>query len=573
MKTNGRIRELLATPCFNDIEYGHRVIWPLLDYLGIPLHARRPQFQIENPFGNGLLRLDYLLHHEDLPLVTIEGEPTARQFETGYRQAKNYSRNFKPRQRGCPMQERTVPFLITAAGGRAEMCRAIVRGLNIEYEPILQDGQPAFLEWDELLAEMGLTEPATALGPQQRVLIADTATQFFTELFEPIDAAPALRNQEDRKIVLFNRIIHLARQRDERAIQAACQEAKLGQRRLGQLLRTIGWYRQKIDSDEFTGVAVARGYRTFLQQPGGRGRHRYFTGESQSRPYWKGGRLRYRNVARFFTPAEVIQQMVRVAQPRAAESVIDMTCGTGGYLAECVEYVAQREDARRAQEFAARRLVGIDDDPFCVSCSRALLAFLYPQHAERFQVYLHNALYRRSPSDSEIDEDWRADTLLRTGRYDLVLGNPPGNDQYSGTNRREIERQWRSRFAHTEGGLMDHHCFLRRAVELARPEGGRICLLLPEGLLTRDNRGMPVLRQAIARECELRMVVTLPRVFKGNNARMAMVLMVRNPCPDRRRKVLLVEVREHWQDGEGVERKTDLFGELEATVNRYLGVE
>lgn len=98
MKTNGRIRELLATPCFNDIEYGHRVIWPLLDYLGIPLHARRPQFQIENPFGNGLLRLDYLLHHEDLPLVTIEGEPTARQFETGYRQAKNYSRNFKPRQ-------------------------------------------------------------------------------------------------------------------------------------------------------------------------------------------------------------------------------------------------------------------------------------------------------------------------------------------------------------------------------------------------------------------------------------------------------------------------------------------
>ena len=56
MKSNGRIRELLATSCFNDIEYGHRVIWPLLDYLGIPPDARRPQFQIENPFGNGLLR-------------------------------------------------------------------------------------------------------------------------------------------------------------------------------------------------------------------------------------------------------------------------------------------------------------------------------------------------------------------------------------------------------------------------------------------------------------------------------------------------------------------------------------
>src|SRR5438034_11308041 len=46
MKTNGRIRELLAAPSYNDIEYGHRVIWPLLGYLGIPPEARRPQFHI-----------------------------------------------------------------------------------------------------------------------------------------------------------------------------------------------------------------------------------------------------------------------------------------------------------------------------------------------------------------------------------------------------------------------------------------------------------------------------------------------------------------------------------------------
>src|SRR5260370_35183504 len=111
MKTNGRIRELLAIACLNDIEYGHRVIWPLMDYLGIPSQRRRPQFQIENPFGNGLLRLDYLIHVDDLPMVTIEGEPMASQFRTGFKQAKNYCTNFKPRQRGGPMQEMTWPFL------------------------------------------------------------------------------------------------------------------------------------------------------------------------------------------------------------------------------------------------------------------------------------------------------------------------------------------------------------------------------------------------------------------------------------------------------------------------------
>ena len=464
------------------------------------------------------------------------------------------------------MQERTVPFLITAAGNRAEMFRAVVRGLNIEYESIRENGLPAFLEWQELLAEAGRAQTAAVVSPQQQVLVADAANQFFTELFEPIDQVAALRGQDDQKIILFNRIIDHARRDGESAIQVACRAAGLGARAIARILRTIGWYRQKIESHEFTGVAVARGYRTFLLQPGGRGTHRYFTGESQSRPYRRGGVLRYRNVARFFTPTEIIQQMVKLVQPRANERVIDMTCGTGGYLAECVEYIAQKEGGRRAQEFLTRRLVGIDDDPFCISCSRALLTFLYPQCAERLQVYLHNALYQRAPRNSEIDEDSRAEPHLRPRQYDVVIGNPPGNDEYSGTNRREIERQWELRFGHTEGGLMDHHCFIRRAIELARPDGGRICLVLPEGFLTRDNRGMPALRQEVARECELRLVITLPRVFKENNARMAVVYMIRTRTPEARREVLLAEIRENWRDAEGVEHTTDLFGELERIV-------
>lgn len=343
MKTNGRIQELLGVPCLNDIEYGHRVIWPLLDYLGVPTQAIRPQFQIENPFGDGLLRLDYLIHVGDVPLVTIEGEPTASQFEVGFKQAKNYSRNFKPRQRECPMQERTVPFLITAAGRRAEMCRAVVRGLNVEYEPIRQNGLPAFLEWNELLAEAGQSQPAAVVSPQQQVLIADLANQFFTDLFGSIDQVAALRNKDDQKIILFNRIIDRARHDREAGLRVACRQLGLGTQAVRRVLETVAWYRRKIESQEFTGAAVARGYRNFLLQPGGRGGHRYFTVESQSRAYRTRGVVRYRNVARYFTPTEIAQQMVRLARPRAHERVIDMTCGTGVYLAESLNHVAQTD--------------------------------------------------------------------------------------------------------------------------------------------------------------------------------------------------------------------------------------
>ncbi len=247
MKTNGRIRDLLSTPCLNDIEYGHRVIWPLMDYLGIPPEARRPQFQIENPFGDGLLRLDYLVHHGDVPLVTIEGEPIARQFDIGFRQAKNYSRNFKPRQHDCLMQERTVPFLITAAGNRAEMCRAVVRGLNIEYEPIRQNGLLAFLEWGELLEEAGQLRPAAAVSPRQEVLVADLASQFFTDLFASIDRAASLRNKEDQKIILFNRIVDHARRHEEADIRSICRKASLREGAIHRVLRTIAFTGKRLN--------------------------------------------------------------------------------------------------------------------------------------------------------------------------------------------------------------------------------------------------------------------------------------------------------------------------------------
>ena len=97
-----------------------------------------------------------------------------------------------------------------------------------------------------------------------------------------------------------------------------------------------------------------------------------------------------------------------------------------------------------------------------------------------------------------------------------------------------------------------------------------MCLLVPEGLLTRDNRGMPALRLALAHECDLRMIITLPRAFKDNNARMAIVYLMRTLRPAPNRKVVLAEVREKWQEPGKDGQPTDLFGELETIVNNHL---
>ncbi|MEK7683882.1 MAG: hypothetical protein AAB466_00505 [Verrucomicrobiota bacterium] len=51
---------------------------------------------------------------------------------------------------------------------------------------------------------------------------------------------------------------------------------------------------------------------------------------------------------------------------------------------------------------------------------------------------------------------------------------------------------------------------------------------------------------------------------------MAVVYLVRGVPPRAKRKVLLAEVREHWTDAEGQQQATDVFGELEEIVTRFL---
>ncbi len=48
------------------------------------------------------------------------------------------------------------------------------------------------------------------------------------------------------------------------------------------------------------------------------------------------------------------------------------------------------------------------------------------------------------------------------------------------------------------------------------------------------------------------------------------VYLVRTPTLDENRRVLLAEVREKWRDTDGVERTTDLYGELERIIDSYL---
>jgi len=130
---------------------------------------------------------------------------------------------------------------------------------------------------------------------------------------------------------------------------------------------------------------------------------------------------------------------------------------------------------------------------------------------------------------------------------------------------------------------------VRRAIELAKPTGGRICILVPDGFLA--NIQFQHLRNEVMAQCELRAVISLPRVFKNNKAKMSLLYMIRTGEWDRARgtvapwspdrRVLLASIPEKMEEpdpeseveGATHEVPSNVYAELEQLVDRYREAE
>lgn len=601
MKVDGPIAGILARRVHNEHDYYHRVIYPLLDELGFPTHeddtARWPQFPIRNPTGDGWLKLDYLSAVGSLPMLIIEGKERATLFRDGLRQASTYARNFEPKP-DSPVRKMTVPFLLVAAGERAEMFRAVARGIEVVYEPIRQAGQPAFLEWAELLreaeryrdlrdVELPAAQPAAG-GPitEQELLKAEFAEQFFDDVYSAIFEVASLRKHDDRRLVLFSRIIQNARSGDGARVTALCEDAGLSKKATAKVHEALSWYADKF-ARELEGPAVARAFRDFITSDQTRKGLKLFTGTSQQinlpkplRRFDSKGKPS-RKTGRYFTPTDIAHEMVRLADIQPTDWVIDPFCGSGGFPAEVAMAVAQKGDA---EAFVRQRLVCIDEDPFCVQATRTLLGLLFPRCQDQLKVFLHNCLYADAPNDGEYKEDAAAGAFLQPGSYDVVIGNPPGNKKYSGSNAEYLQELWKERYGQTSK-FTDYVFFVRRAIELAKPDGGRICILVPDGFLA--NSQFQYLRNEVMAQCELRAVISLPRVFKNNKAKMSLIYVIRTGAWDREqatvapwapdRRLLLASIPETVNESdpesevEGATREvpSNVYAELEQLVDHY----
>lgn len=200
----------------------------------------------------------------------------------------------------------------------------------------------------------------------------------------------------------------------------------------------------------------------------------------------------------FFTPREVIRAMVRVVDPQPGETVYDPGCGTGGFLAQSYELLAQKLGTAAAstelERLKTRTFYGREKENLVFPIALANLVL----HGIDQPNLWHGNTLSGSPTYEALYEGAPA-------TFDVILTNPP----FGGKEGVDAQR-----YSFNTGStqvLFLQHILTELKPALDGKPGGRCGVVLDEGLLFRTNESAFVeTKRKLLDECDLWCIVSLP---------------------------------------------------------------
>ena len=201
----------------------------------------------------------------------------------------------------------------------------------------------------------------------------------------------------------------------------------------------------------------------------------------------------------FYTPREIVEHVLdQLAFPPAGGHdvrILDLSCGTGGFLVPAAERLARRLREQGVSPSEGARLLdatvhGIDIDAAAVAQAQAFLrstaqAAGYPATFPHVRV-------------GDVTEGLAA-AGINAGEFDYVVGNPPYIEAKKAP--RELKARCRRHFPASARGAFDTYvCFLDAGLQALRP-GGRLGYVVPNKLMVADYAAP--LRECLVRDCTL----------------------------------------------------------------------
>lgn len=169
----------------------------------------------------------------------------------------------------------------------------------------------------------------------------------------------------------------------------------------------------------------------------------------------------------FYTNRTVVTLMAEILQPKPNESIYDPTCGSGGMLVKCLDYLRLK-----GQPWQGVKVFGQEINALTASIARMNL---YLNGVEDFSIVREDTLSHPAFVDGS-----------RLRKFDIVLANPPYSIKQWNRDAFAHDYWGRNMFGTPPQGRADY-AFIQHIIASMDEETGRCAVLLPHGILGRQE--------------------------------------------------------------------------------------
>lgn len=252
----------------------------------------------------------------------------------------------------------------------------------------------------------------------------------------------------------------------------------------------------------------------------------------------------------FFTPRNAVKMGIRMLNPEPGMKCIDPSCGTGGFIVVILNYVAEKIRAKMLKErlhpdgkdvekynhqlrLAAQSVFGLDINPNLVRVAR--MNMLMNNDGQGGITHLDSlgspekwTFAKGTVKHWQANGKWKDRQIpdffheeLQFGTFDIVATNPPFGakikiESEAVLSQYELARKWsyddgRNIWTSSpmlQSGVAPEILFLERCVKLLKPGTGKLCIVVPDGLL--GNPDDEYIRYWLLKHCEVLALVDMP---------------------------------------------------------------
>jgi type I restriction enzyme M protein len=249
-----------------------------------------------------------------------------------------------------------------------------------------------------------------------------------------------------------------------------------------------------------------------------------------------------------YTPKEVIELLIKITDPKPMESVYDPACGSARMLISAYKHV--KENPNFGEEGAERLFL------FGQEANQNILALA------KMNMYIHDIHnHHLEFGDTFLYPKFKEGDSLR--RFDVVVANPPWNQDGYGEDVLKKGEFWKQRFGF---GFVPRQsadwAWAQHMLTSAKDDSGRVGVVIDNGCLFRGGKEKAIRSAVLSEKNDLiECVILLPeKLFYNTGAPGAIIVFNKHKAAERKGKVLFVNASGEFEQHPEV-RKLNRLGD------------